>query len=65
MDAIETARQIASSLHRAAVEMGCDPWRPYSFALVEAERQGLMSRRRRLAPLCSAAGERHTFQDSA
>lgn len=41
MDAIETARQIASSLHRAAVEMGCDPWRPYSFALAEAERQGM------------------------
>jgi hypothetical protein len=41
MDAVELARQIASSLHIQAVARGCDPWQPYAFAVAEAERRGL------------------------
>lgn len=39
MDAVELARQAAAELHRAAVDRGVDPWRPYEFALAEAARR--------------------------
>ena len=41
MDAVELARQIAADLHRQAVANGHDPWRPYEFAIAEAQRRGL------------------------
>ena len=41
MDGIELARQIAARLHAEAVARGADPWRPYEFAVAEAERRGL------------------------
>lgn len=41
MDAVELARQIAADLHRQAVAKGHDPWRPYEFAVTEAQRRGL------------------------
>lgn len=41
MDAVELARQIAADLHRQAVTNGHDPWRPYEFAIAEAQRRGL------------------------
>ncbi|MGJ5196558.1 MULTISPECIES: UvrD-helicase domain-containing protein [unclassified Bradyrhizobium] len=40
MDAVELARQRAADLHRKAVELGGDPWRPYDFAVAEANRRG-------------------------
>src|SRR3989344_2954792 len=41
MDAIEVGRQTAAGLHAQAVAAGCDPWRPYSFAVAEAKRRDL------------------------
>lgn len=41
MDAVELARQIAADLHYQAVAIGHDPWRPYEFAVAEAQRRGL------------------------
>lgn len=41
MEAVELARRAAAELHRAAVERGVDPWRPYEFAVAEAERRGI------------------------
>lgn len=41
MDAVELARQIAADLHRQAVVNGHDPWKPYEFAVAEAQRRGL------------------------
>jgi hypothetical protein len=41
MDAIALARQAAARLHEQAVVIGHDPWKPYAFARVEAERRGL------------------------
>ncbi len=40
MDAVELGRQRAADLHRKAVELGGDPWRPYDFAVAEANRRG-------------------------
>ncbi len=40
MDAVELGRQRAADLHRKAVELGDDPWRPYDFAVAEANRRG-------------------------
>ena len=37
MDAIELARQRAAELHFQAVQRGSDPWKPYEFAVAEAE----------------------------
>lgn len=39
MEAVELARRAAESLHRAALERGLDPWRPYEFAVAEAARR--------------------------
>lgn len=39
MNAVEVARQAAADLHMKAVARGLDPWRPYAFAVAEAERQ--------------------------
>src|SRR4051794_22798794 len=41
MDGVELARQVAADLHRQAVGRGLDPWRPYEFALAEAQRRDL------------------------
>ncbi|MDA9436278.1 UvrD-helicase domain-containing protein [Bradyrhizobium sp. CCBAU 51627] len=41
MDAVELGRQRAAALHREAVQAGKDPWRPYDFAVAEANRRGL------------------------
>ena len=41
MDGVELARQIAARLHAEAVARGADPWRPYEFAVAEAQRRGL------------------------
>ena len=41
MDGVELARQIAARLHAEAVARGSDPWRPYEFAVAEAQRRGL------------------------
>ncbi len=41
MDAIEVSRQTAARLHIAAVKNGRDPYKPYAFALAEADRRGL------------------------
>lgn len=41
MDAVELARQRATELHREAVQMGHDPWKPYEFAVAEAKARGL------------------------
>ena len=40
MDAVELGRQRAADLHKRAVELGNDPWRPYDFAVAEANRRG-------------------------
>lgn len=40
MDAIELARQRAAELHCQAVQRGCDPWKPYEFAIAEAKHHG-------------------------
>ncbi|MBR0695342.1 UvrD-helicase domain-containing protein [Bradyrhizobium lablabi] len=40
MDAVELGRQRAADLHRKAVELGSNPWRPYDFAVAEANRRG-------------------------
>jgi superfamily I DNA/RNA helicase len=40
VDAVELGRQRAADLHRKAVELGDDPWRPYDFAVAEANRRG-------------------------
>lgn len=40
MDLVEIARQRAAELHTQAVLAGEDPWRPYPFAIAEAERRG-------------------------
>jgi len=37
MDAVELARQVAAQLHDSAVARGLDPWKPYEFAVGEAE----------------------------
>lgn len=41
MDSVELARQDAAARHAAAVAKGCDPRRPYAFALAEARRCNL------------------------
>lgn len=40
VDAVELGRQRAAALHLGAVEAGKDPWRPYDFAVAEANRRG-------------------------
>ena len=40
MDGVELARHIATDLHQQAVSNGHDPWRPYEFAVAEAQRRG-------------------------
>jgi len=39
VDAVELARQSAAALHARAVAEGLDPWRPYEFAVAEAQRR--------------------------
>lgn len=41
MDAVELARRIAADLHARAVAQGHDPWKPYEFALAEANRRDI------------------------
>jgi len=41
MDGVELARQRAAELHAEAVAAGANPWDPYGFAVVEAERREL------------------------
>ncbi|STW01940.1 DNA-dependent helicase II [Klebsiella pneumoniae] len=40
MQAVELAREAAAVLHDQAVASGHDPWRPYEFAVAEADRRG-------------------------
>jgi hypothetical protein len=41
MEAAEIARQFAAKLHRDAVARGLDPWKPYAFAVAEANRRDI------------------------
>lgn len=41
MDGVELARQIAAELHARGVAAGRDPWKPYDFAVAEAEHRGI------------------------
>jgi superfamily I DNA/RNA helicase len=41
MDAIELARQFAAKYHADAVARGLDPWKPYIFAIAEANRRDI------------------------
>lgn len=41
MDAAEIARQFAAQYHREAVALGRDPWKPYAFAVAEANRRDI------------------------
>jgi superfamily I DNA/RNA helicase len=41
MEAVELARQIASTLHARAVYEGDDPWCPFEFAIAEARRRDI------------------------
>ena len=41
MDAAELARQFAAKYHADAVARGHDPWKPYAFAVAEAERRDI------------------------
>ncbi|WP_254913148.1 UvrD-helicase domain-containing protein [Vibrio cholerae] len=40
MQAVELAREAAAALHDQAVAAGHDPWKPYEFAVAEADRRG-------------------------
>ncbi|EPF4654373.1 UvrD-helicase domain-containing protein [Cronobacter sakazakii] len=40
MQAVELAREAAAVLHNQAVAAGHDPWKPYEFAVAEADRRG-------------------------
>ncbi|MCS6211456.1 UvrD-helicase domain-containing protein [Shewanella baltica] len=40
MQAVELAREAAAVLHDQAVAAGHDPWKPYEFAVAEADRRG-------------------------
>lgn len=40
MQAVELARKAAAVLHDQAVASGHDPWKPYEFAVAEADRRG-------------------------
>jgi superfamily I DNA/RNA helicase len=41
MDAAELARQFAAKYHAEAVASGLDPWKPYAFAVAEANRRDI------------------------
>ncbi|MGA2241147.1 MAG: UvrD-helicase domain-containing protein [Verrucomicrobiota bacterium] len=41
MDAAELARQFAAKYHAEAVTRGHDPWKPYAFAVAEANRRDI------------------------
>jgi hypothetical protein len=40
VQAVELAREAAAVLHNQAVAAGHDPWKPYEFAVAEADRRG-------------------------
>ena len=42
MDAVDAARRIAESVHRAAVERGANPWRLLEFVLQEAANRSIL-----------------------